>query len=321
MEKQGKNNNVLKNAAIVVLVGTTALLGVDAYRQHDANIELQGQVLEMGVKLDENALETQNTMEAFAEIEINLAEIRESEGYLLTNLDEEEFEGEFNSQKRILGEIASIEHLIAENKRIIKDLESEVGEKDGRLAQYKKSVSSLEGRIADYKKKNEELIAQSEVLKNGLVQVGRENQQITQELALKECVVEEQFKQLSEKEKLLRTAYYTVGSFKQLRDNEIVEKEGGILGLGAAKTVKDDFNREGFTEIDIYDYTYIPVYSRDVEIVSNHDPKSYEYITEKDGSVRWILVTNPELFWESTKYLVVLSKGGVYSGTTAQAKF
>lgn len=321
MEKQGKRKNMLKNASIVVLAGATAFLGYDAYRQHDANVQLQGQVVEMGAKLDENALETQKAMEAFAEIEINLAEIRESEGYLLNNLNEEEFEGEMNSQKRIMHEIASIEHLINENKNIIKGLEGQVGEKDSRLASYKKSVRSLEGRITDYKNKNEELMAQAEELHQDLVRANEENEQITQELVLKEFVVETQAQQLDQKEKELRTGYYTVGSFKHLKEEDVVEKEGGILGLGAAKTVKDDFNREAFTEIDIYHYKSIPVYAKDAELVSNHAPQSYDFITQENGEVRWIQVTDPELFWENTKYLVVVAKGGTYDGATAQAKF
>ena len=321
MEKQGKRMNTLKNATIVVLAAATAYLGYDAYRQHNANDQLQGQVVEMGAKLDENALETQKAMEAFADIEINLAEIRESEGYLLNNLNEEEFGSEMNSQKRIMSEIASIENLIAENKRIINSLENEVGEKDGRLAGYRKSVKSLEGRVTDYKAKNEQLTAQAEELKLDLNMALEENQQITQQLTLTEFMVESQAQQLSQKEKELRTGYYVVGSYKQLKEEQVVEKEGGILGLGAAKTVKDDFNREGFIEIDIYHYKSIPVYGKDAEVLSNHSPQSYEFATDENGDVRWIQIIDPDLFWENTKYLVVVAKGETYNGATAQSKF
>lgn len=319
MKTQQNRTGMAKTAAIVILAGATAFLGWDTYRAHHKSAQLQEQVVEMKTQLDYSALEAQSAMEAFAEIEINLAEIRESEGYLMNNLSEE-FDGENNSHKRILNEISAIESLIGANKNLIAKLENEVGEKDSRLKKYKNSVVSLEKRIADYKNKTEKLVAQSEKLKKDLVTVQEQNTEITRDLTMSEMMLEEQAAKLEEKEKQLRTVYYVTGPFKYLKEIDVAEKEGGILGIAAAKTVKDDLNRQGFTAIDKYHYTTIPIYGKNAKLLSNHAAGTYSFVTTDNGDVRWLNITDPERFWENTKYLVVETKGAYYEEQTAQAK-
>ncbi len=320
MKTQANKSKWAKNAAIVVLAGATAFLGYDTYKQHQENDQLENYVVEMETKLDYSAVESQKASEAFAQIEGNLAEIRKSEGYLMNNLNEE-FDGELNSQKRILAEIATIERMIADNKGIIKNLEDEVGKKDGRLSEYKKSVASLEKRITDYKTRTDELIAQADALKKDLAHVQNENAEMTVNLAMSEYMVDAQAKQLDAKDKQLRTVYYVTGPFKYLKEIEVAEKEGGILGIASAKTVKDNLDRSKFTEVDMYHYTTIPIYGKNAKLLSNHDDSSYDFVLAENGDVRWMNITDPERFWENTKYLVIETKGAYYDNQeTASAK-
>ena len=306
--------------AIVLLAGATAFFGWDAYQENKENDRLEAQVTEMETQLEYNALETQKATEAFAQIEGNLAEIRKSEGYLLNNLNEE-FDGERNSHKRILAEITTIETMIADNKGIIANLEKEVGQKDGRINGYKKSVASLEKRISDYKTKTDELVAQAAELKKNLANVQEQNADLSVELSASEYMVHAQAEQLEMKDKQLRTAYYVTGPFKYLKEINVAEKEGGIFGIASAKTVADDLDRSKFTEIDIYHYTVIPIYGKDAKLLSNHDKDSYKFVRADNGDVRWMNITDPERFWENTKYLVVEAKGSYYDDQeTALAK-
>ncbi len=57
----------------------------------------------------------------------------------------------------------------------------------------------------------------------------------------------------------LNRAYYVLGSLKELKDNEIIEKSGGVLGIGKTPVIKKDFNRSNFTENDIRNLDYIPL--------------------------------------------------------------
>lgn len=299
----------MKNGAIALLAVGLLISGAFAFSQYAQNSRLSDQLMEMGVKLDYNALEAQYASEQFADIEANLAAIREKEGYVMANLNLSEFDGVSGPDDRIRREIAAIEMLIAENNKLIEGLKEEIGTKDSRLKNYRSSVASLEKRISDYKLKTNELVKQAEALKADLASSQSENKFMTQELVQKEFMVAAQSQQINQQEEQLRTAYYAVGPFKELKESEVVEKEGGILGIAATKTIKTDFNRERFTQVDIYDNTTIPVFSKNAELISNHDSKSYKFV-EGDDETRWVEITDPEKFWENTKYLVIVTKGG-----------
>ncbi|MBI1288006.1 MAG: hypothetical protein GC178_10580 [Flavobacteriales bacterium] len=316
METKAKNSSsAAKNVAIALFGVATLAAGYYAYDQYNKNTELNEQLVEMQTKLDYNALEAQYANEQFAEIESNLASIREKEGYVLNNLNTGEFQGDASPEERIRMEIDAIEHLIGENNNLIDGLKGQIGEKDSRLKKYKHSVANLEKRVAEYKSKTDELVAHAEQLKQDLASAKDENQDITKELAQKEFVVAMQTQQINYEEEQRRTAYYAVGTFKELKESDVVEKEGGFLGIASAKTIKDDFNQKRFNRIDMYDDTTIPVFGKDAELVSNHSTDSYDMVEDQNGEVKWLQIKDPDKFWESTKYLVILTKGGQYNET------
>lgn len=317
METRGKSaNSVIGKAAILFFAATTCAAAYFGFERHDRVQRLENDLTEMNVKLGYNALEAQKAEEAFAAIERNLSAIRQSEGYVLMNLKDESLHEGSVSESRIQAEIQTIEALIADNRILISQLKDEIGARDSRLTEYRQSISSLQERITGYKAKTQELTAQAETLRKDLVSTQYENQLITKELAHKEMVVNRQNQQLNAKDKALRTAYYAVGSFKELKEENVVRKEGGFLGIAAAKAVHHDLNRDRFTKLDILEQTTIPVFSPKAEIVSAHDPSSYELVEGKN-EVRWIKINDPALFWENTKYLVVVTKGDQFRETTA----
>ena len=53
------------------------------------------------------------------------------------------------------------------------------------------------------------------------------------------------------KTEMLNTAYYAIGTSKELKDKKVISREGGFVGLGKTTTVSSDFNKEYFTKIDI----------------------------------------------------------------------
>ena len=101
----------------------------------------------------------------------------------------------------------------------------------------------------------------------------------------------------------LNKAYFTVGTVSELRDNGIVEREGGILGIGSTPVVRKDFTRENFKEVDIREFDYLPLNTRRADVISVHPVDSY-YISG-DNSADTLFVEDPSLFWSASKYLVV----------------
>ena len=106
----------------------------------------------------------------------------------------------------------------------------------------------------------------------------------------------------------LHTGWYATGTYKELKKEGVVAKEGGVLGMGRDEILLSNFNKDRFKKIDITATTSIPVCDkkvcRNVKLVTNHPKDSYKF--EGVGkNVEKLVITDPDKFWESSKYLVV----------------
>ena len=116
--------------------------------------------------------------------------------------------------------------------------------------------------------------------------------------------LEDTEKNSNAKTEKLNTAYYAFGTKKELIEKGVISKEGGFIGIGKTSKVKDDFNKEYFTKIDITNTNSINIGAKKAKILSTHPTSSYKLIGEK--MVEKIEITNAEEFWSSSKYLVVI---------------
>lgn len=107
-------------------------------------------------------------------------------------------------------------------------------------------------------------------------------------------------------EEKLNTAYFCFGTSKELRDQGVISKEGGFIGLGKTTVLSDDFNQEYFTKIDITLETKIDLMTEDAKVVTNHPKGSYELV-KNDDVVEKLKITNPKEFWSASKYLVIVT--------------
>ena len=103
----------------------------------------------------------------------------------------------------------------------------------------------------------------------------------------------------------LHTAYYTTGTAKELESKKIITKEGGFLGLGKSKKMTPNVNNSAFTNIDITKTSTIPLEAKDAVVLTSHPSDSYT-IEHKGKEVSNLVITNPDKFWEASKYLVVV---------------
>ena len=96
----------------------------------------------------------------------------------------------------------------------------------------------------------------------------------------------------------LNTAWFVFGTKNEL-------KEQGILVKG--KLLQGNFNKSYFTKIDIRVDKEIKLYSKSVKLMTVHPSGSYSL--DKDSNRQYILrISNPQIFWSTSKYLVILVK-------------
>ena len=103
---------------------------------------------------------------------------------------------------------------------------------------------------------------------------------------------------ISAQDKQLNTAYYVFGTKSELKAQNI---------LAGDKVLQANFNRNYFTKVDIRVDKEIKLYSKSAKILTAHPASSYTLL--QDANKQYVLrITNPESFWSTSKYLVILVK-------------
>lgn len=223
------------------------------------------------------------------EIEENLAQIRQMESAinLSRNNDPELRE---DQKERIIGEIQAINSLMEENKNKIANLRGKLSKADMKIGELEKMIETLLSKIT---MQDETITA----LRDELTKYDIAMDELT--ATLNETVAE-----VEEKETELNTAFYVIGSTKELKDNGIITKEGGFIGLGKIKKLREDFNKDYFTQVDVTKMSTITLGGKNIEILTTHPSGSYKIVGEKVKEK--LEITSPKDFWSVSKYLVVV---------------
>ena len=110
-----------------------------------------------------------------------------------------------------------------------------------------------------------------------------------------------QSKKLEEQNKKLNTAYYCLGTTKELKRQNILT--GGGL-FSKSKALQGFFNEEYFVVIDIRETTEIPVYAGKAHLRSSHPADTYKFTKDENGNLT-LHITDTEQFWQLSRYLVI----------------
>lgn len=229
------------------------------------------------------------------EIDNGLNAIREDQG-LLTEANAEKF----SKKEEILRTIRDISSLMEQNKEKIKKL-------NGQLASLRSQRSKMKTENEELKQfitqKEEEMVGLQSLMTDQTTTINYLNQ-VVSDLKLANNAVTETNRKMDTQ---LHKAYFAMGSYKELKAHNVVERNGGLLGLGSTKEMKDDFDQQYFTEIDIRQVKTIPVGSKKAKLVTHHPVGSYEWEKGPDGkgNTEALTIKDPEKFWAASKYLVV----------------
>lgn len=223
------------------------------------------------------------------EIEENLSTIRQKESAInLSRNNDPELAAD--QKDRIIGEIQAINSLMEENKSKIASLRGKLQKGDMKIGELEKMIENLLAKIDT----QEQTITD---LRDELAKYDIAMDELTATLNETVAVVEE-------KDAALNTAFYVIGSTKELKENGIITKEGGFIGLGKIKKLREDFNKDYFTQIDITKVSSVILGGKNVDILTTHPAGSYKLVGDKVKEK--LEITNPKDFWSVSKYLVVV---------------
>jgi len=235
-------------------------------------------------------------MGSINEIENNLAQIED----LQAKLAQTSKDGELQSTQvdRIKENINTINALMAENKEKIAALNKKLKSSSTKVAGLEKMLANLQTQVDEKDKQMAEMNTKITNLNTTVEQLNTNVTTLTTENTDKQKVIEDQTTKL-------HTAYFTTGTAKELQTKKVITKEGGFLGLGKSQKMTPDYNSGAFTNIDITKTSTIPLHAKQALVVTSHPSDSYT-IEHKEKEASQLVITNPEKFWEASKYLVVV---------------
>jgi len=235
---------------------------------------------------------------SFNEIQDNLLAITQKENMVASDAATH---GEANrpTKEKIKDQITVIKDLMDKNKQAIANLQKKLKGANGKNAGLEKMIAGLNEQMAQKDKELADLNAKIESLNGTVATLNTNVSDLTAQNTTRQSTIESQTK-------TIHTAFYTVGTAKQLRDEQVTDKTGGFLGLGKAPVLKNNFNANAFKQVDITEVTTIPVNKKEAKLVTSHPADSYKLEMDKD-KVTSIVITDPDKFWKASKYLVVLT--------------
>jgi len=259
-------------------------------------------------------------MNTFNQFEDNLDMIKEKENLISMGSENPEYRTD-NGKDRILEDIQMINALLDQNRQIIEELTVRAEEAEGASSQYRRTVGRLKKQLAERTTEvatlKEELTAmnfQVEELNGTVELLATANEDLNQSNANQAARITRQADSLSYQQNVmtdqdvaLNTAYYITGTTKELKEQQVISKEGGFIGIGRTKKLSEDFNEEAFSAIDIREMTIIPIATKKAELLTTHPTGSYSFKdTDDDRRYDILEITNPEEFWKTSRYLVVM---------------
>lgn len=204
-------------------------------------------------------------------------------------------------RERIQEDINTINELMNKNNSAISKLQNQLKGANLQIGEFENRIKSAQNLIDKRNAEVEDLKGRLATLDFSLEQLNATLDTLSLE---KEMLEEQVGKQKTD----LNTAWYAFGSKSELTDNNVVEKVGGFLGIGKSLKLKADFNNSYFTKINIKETQSIPLFTSEATLVTTHPKNSYELVVNENGVVEEIYIFNPELFWSTSKYLVILVK-------------
>ena len=288
--------NKMKHIATAAALGVVALLASCVSRQVAVEAESRSDSLELVVSAKDSLINA-----VFADINAiseNLALIKSREN-LITVAGESE--GGRRPVEEIDNDIKAIDRLLRENRAKIESLQRSAAQ----LRKANLRIDGLEKMIADMNRQLAEKKAEVEKLRESLVRMGDEVKSLTEEVAVRSAEVENLSGEKVELQNQLNTVYYIVGAEKELRDAQIINKQGFI---GRTLTVGRNSNFDSFTMTDSRLLSEVPVGQKKATLVTSHPEGSYELVTDANKVVEKLIITDPVRFWESSKILIISCK-------------
>ena len=238
--------------------------------------------------------EINDMMSTLNEIQEGLSAINQAENRL--SIDRE---GEgANKTAQIKENIKFIANTMARNRELMKRLQQQLRESRFNGDELRKTISNLTQQLDDKAQELQRLKAELDAKDIHIAELDEKIDNLNDNVENLQTDAQQKAQTISNQDKQLNTAWFVFGTKKELKEQHIMEN---------GKVLQSNFNKNYFAKIDIRIDKEIKFYSKSARILTMHPSGSYTLTP--DVNKQYVLrITNPQLFWSTSKYLVVLVK-------------
>lgn len=235
-----------------------------------------------------------NMMATMNEIQEGFNEISEAENRV--NLIQDDERADKASQ--IKEDIKFIADRMQQNRELIKKLQGQLRDSDFKSQELKKVIANMLRQLDEKDQQLQQLRAELDAKNIHIAELDETISNLNNNVTELKSESDEKSQIINNQETQLNTAWYVFGTRPELKDQRI---------LMGDKVLQQNFNKNYFTKIDIRVTREIKLYSKSARLLTSHPAGSYE-LTRDNNKMYTLAITNPQLFWSTSKYLVVVVK-------------
>ena len=191
-----------------------------------------------------------------------------------------------------------IQATMKQNKELINKLKQQVRESSVKGTELKKIIDNLTQQMETKDKQLQKLREELDKKDIHIAELDEKVADLNTNVTNLTADNTQKQQTINTQDKALHTAWFVFGTKKKLKEQNI---------LNSGEVLRSNFNKDYFTKIDIRIDKEIKLYSKSAEILTSHPASSYTL--QRDANKQYVLrITNPETFWATSKYLVILVK-------------
>lgn len=238
----------------------------------------------------------EEVMRAVNEAYKNLERARVKEAQVMQHADGGEGALRFTNaetRQHLIQNMSDIGDALKENRKTIADLQAKAKSAYGKITGLNELIDNLKKSLQD----REQSIALLETRVKGLES---EVQEKTEAIAVKDVTIDQQ-------QRKINTAYYIVGTRRELKEKGIITDEGGFLWglLGSTTIMSTGLDPMLFSAIDKTKDETIHVGGEVDEILPRRSADSFT-LAQPDKNSSDLTIVNPGSFWQDNYLVIVL---------------
>lgn len=291
------NNTII---ASTLMVGALLFSSCDGEERE----QLRAQAEQLEQQLHERDSAFNSIMNIMADVETQIEEIKAQEK-LISTQHSSDFVS--NDGEQMVSDLKKISDLINDTNAKVAGLNTQLENSNLELKAFRRKVNKM---TADLKERETVIVQLRDELESKnlhIAELDSEVNTLVTRVQLQTETIDMQAQEIESKIGDLNTAFFAVDTEKKLKDEGLVTKEGGFLWIGRSTELQADAAQGKFTEVDILNTRRFYIDSDKMEIVTEHPSESYKLVNE-NNKVKYLEVTDPNKFWQISKYLVISIK-------------